>query len=181
MTDTPTQARQASDPVPENATEAKRRAPKSPDAKRKVTAGRGRKARKNKPAETQSDAVAAPSEPAGTFDLSSTELYLNRELTWLDFNKRVLHEAQDSRTPPLERLKFLAIVGSNLDEFLMKRIGGLKQQVGASVHKLTVDGRTPQQQIRECTEVIRELTAAMRVTFQDVRTELRKHLFDESS
>lgn len=174
MTDTPTQARQATDPQSESAIVAEAK-PKTPDATRKVTAGRGRKAGKNKPAETQSDAVAAPSEPAGTFDLSSTELYLNRELTWLDFNKRVLHEAQDSRTPPLERLKFLAIVGSNLDEFLMKRIGGLKQQVGASVHKLTVDGRTPQQQIRECTEVIRELAAAMRVTFQDLRAELRKH------
>jgi len=52
--------------------------------------------------------------------------YLNRELTWLLFNQRVLHEAEDSRTPLLERLKFLAIVSSNLDEFFMKRIGGLQ-------------------------------------------------------
>ncbi|NDG44045.1 MAG: hypothetical protein EBY36_04830, partial [Gammaproteobacteria bacterium] len=72
-------------------------------------------------------------------DLSESNLYLNRELTWLEFNKRVLNEAKDSRTPLLERLKFLAIVGSNLDEFFMKRIGGLKQQVGAGVETLTVD------------------------------------------
>ncbi len=72
-------------------------------------------------------------------------------------------------------MKFLAIVGSNLDEFQMKRIGGLKQQVGASVHKLTVDGRTPQQQIRECTEVIRGLTATMREVYLDLRAELRAH------
>ncbi|RMG34348.1 MAG: hypothetical protein D6720_09595, partial [Gammaproteobacteria bacterium] len=63
-------------------------------------------------------------------DLRDPSLYLNRELTWLAFNRRVLHEAEDERNPLLERLKFLAIVSSNLDEFFMKRIGGLKQQVG---------------------------------------------------
>jgi len=90
-------------------------------------------------------------------DLSESNLYLNRELTWLEFNKRVLNEAKDSRTPLLERLKFLAIVGSNLDEFFMKRIGGLKQQVGAGVETLTVDGRSPQQQIDECNAMVREI------------------------
>eukprot|EP00494_Astrolonche_serrata_P000123 UN00124 len=60
-------------------------------------------------------------------DLDAPELYLNRELTWLEFNFRVLHEAQDDKNPLLERLKFAAIVSSNLDEFFMKRIGGLKQ------------------------------------------------------
>jgi polyphosphate kinase len=91
------------------------------------------------------------------FDLSAPEWYLNRELTWLEFNRRVLHEGQDTRTPLLERIMFLAIVGSNLDEFFMKRIGGLKQQVGAGLRKLTVDGRTPGQQITECHEVVRDL------------------------
>nr|VFK32036.1 MAG: polyphosphate kinase [Candidatus Kentron sp. MB]VFK35116.1 MAG: polyphosphate kinase [Candidatus Kentron sp. MB]VFK76982.1 MAG: polyphosphate kinase [Candidatus Kentron sp. MB] len=84
------------------------------------------------------------------FDLDAPELYLNRELTWLDFNRRVLHEAEDERTPLLERVKFLAIVSSNLDEFFMKRIGGLKQQLAAGMQKPTVDGRTPAQQIAEC-------------------------------
>ena len=91
------------------------------------------------------------------FDLSSPEWYLNRELTWLEFNRRVLHEGQDKRTPLLERIMFLAIVGSNFDEFFMKRIGGLKQQVGAGVRKLTVDGRTPGEQIEQCCEVVRDL------------------------
>ena len=80
------------------------------------------------------------------FDLDDPQWYLNRELTWLEFNRRVLHEGQDPRTPLLERVKFLAIVSANLDEFFMKRIGGLKQQLGAGVSTLTVDGRTPQQQ-----------------------------------
>ena len=61
----------------------------------------------------------------------------------------MLYEGQDPRTPLLERVKFLAIVSSNLDEFFMKRIGGLKQQVGAGVPELNVDGRTPEQQIVE--------------------------------
>jgi len=100
---------------------------------------------------------ASPCKKVRQFDLTSPEWYLNRELTWLEFNRRVLHEGQDVRTPLLERIMFLAIVGSNLDEFFMKRIGGLKQQVGAGLRKLTVDGRTPGQQITECYEVVRDL------------------------
>jgi polyphosphate kinase len=74
---------------------------------------------------------------AESIDLNDPALYLNRELTWLAFNRRVLHEAEDARNPLLERLKFLAIVSGNLDEFFMKRIGGLKQQVGAGMSKKT--------------------------------------------
>jgi len=91
------------------------------------------------------------------FDLKSPEWYLNRELTWLEFNKRVLHEGQDKRNPLLARVFFLAVVGSNLDEFFMKRIGGLKQQVGASVRSLSVDGRLPQEQIDACHELVRDI------------------------
>ncbi len=99
------------------------------------------------------DETSTPDE----FDLSSPELYLNRELTWLAFNRRVLSEADDDRVPLLERVKFLAIVSNNLDEFFMKRIGGLKQQIGAGVSTLTVDGRSPQQQVRDCHTVIRDI------------------------
>lgn len=80
---------------------------------------------------------------------SDPEYYINRELSWLEFNHRVLHEACDPRTPLLERLKFLAIFSSNLDEFFMVRVAGLKQQVEATVNLLTPDGRTPQQQLND--------------------------------
>ncbi|OQX15486.1 MAG: polyphosphate kinase 1 [Desulfobulbaceae bacterium A2] len=105
--------------------------------------------------------------PAG-FDPSRAEWYLNRELTWLEFNRRVLHEGQDDRNPLLERLFFLAVLASNLDEFFMKRIGGLKQQVGAGVKKLTIDGRTPQQQIDACYTVVRDLLEQQQVLEQEL-------------
>ncbi len=104
------------------------------------------------------DAVAS-TETIEYADLDAPELYLNRELTWLEFNCRVLHEAQDESNPLLERLKFVGIVSSNLDEFFMKRIGGLKQQVGAGVLDYSVDGRLPAQQIEECYVKVRELEA----------------------
>ena len=112
--------------------------------------------------------------PAPDIDLDAPEYYLNRELTWLNFVKRVLHEAEDTRTPLLERVKFLAITSSILDEFFMKRIGGLKQQVAAGVHKLTVDGRSPMQQIEESHELIRPLN----IEQQSLWAELRQKLED---
>lgn len=110
--------------------------------------------------------------PASDIDLDAPEHYLNRELTWLTFVKRVLHEAEDSRTPLLERVKFLAITSSILDEFFMKRIGGLKQQVAAGVHKLTVDGRSPMQQIKESHQLIRPLNVEQQVLWVKLRKKL---------
>jgi len=108
-------------------------------------------------------------------NLRDPSLYLNRELTWLAFNRRVLSEAEDSRNPLLERLKFLAIVSANLDEFFMKRIGGLKQQLGAGVTMKTVDGRTPKEQITECYAVVREQEIAQHQVFLQLRIELGQH------
>ena len=110
----------------------------------------------------------------GDFDLHAPECYLNREMTWLNFNYRVLNEARDSRVPLLERVKFLAIVGSNLDEFFMKRIGGLKQQVGAGLSLLTVDGRTPRDQIEVCYRIVQDLEQLQHETCLEVRALLRK-------
>ncbi len=107
------------------------------------------------------------------YDLDDPALYLNRELTWLSFNQRVLSEAEDSRTPLMERLKFVAIVSANLDEFFMKRIGGLKQQVGAGIHKLTVDGRTPEQQLAVCYEAVRHMEQRKRQLFDHLIELLR--------
>lgn len=100
---------------------------------------------------------ASSQNESAAVDLHDPRWYLNRELTWLAFNRRVLHEAEDERTPLLERIKFLGIVSSNLDEFFMKRIGGLKQQVGAGVQELSVDGRSPEQQLRECGAEVRAI------------------------
>ncbi|HEU0029838.1 MAG TPA: polyphosphate kinase 1 [Kofleriaceae bacterium] len=106
-------------------------------------------------------------------DLGAPELYLNRELTYLNFCWRVLQEADDDRLPMLERLKFIAIVSSNIDEFFQKRIGGLKQQVGAQLHSLTPDGRTPQQQIADCLELITALEKKKVMLLDKVIAEMR--------
>src|SRR5882762_6458003 len=73
--------------------------------------------------------------------------YLNRELSWLAFNARVLHEAADPRVPLLERLKFLAIFGSNLDEFFMVRVAGLRRQIASGTLHHTADGLTAVDQL----------------------------------
>ncbi|MHB8381634.1 MAG: polyphosphate kinase 1 [Candidatus Binataceae bacterium] len=111
-------------------------------------------------------------------DLNAPELFLNRELTWLAFNQRVFEQAQDERNPLLERVKFLAITASNLDEFFMKRIGGLKQQVVAGLHELTVDGRTPHQQIAECLAQAREFDARQRALLPALLAKLREYNID---
>ncbi len=113
-------------------------------------------------------------QPAAAFDLRAPELYLNRELTWLKFNYRVLHEAADPRTPLLERVKFLAIAANNMDEFVMKRVGGIKQQIGAGLQKLTVDGRTPSQQLSEIRIVISEFLRQQRQVYLDLLACLRE-------
>ena len=119
-------------------------------------------------------ASAAKPEPRPEFDLDHPEWYLNRELTWLQFNKRVLHEARDERNPLLERVFFLAVVGSNIDEFFMKRIGGLKQQVGAGLTTPSVDGMLPRQQIDACYNMVAGLLAAMEETEKQLLALLEK-------
>ena len=113
-------------------------------------------------AEIRSVNGATPATVRIDADLKAPELFLNRELTWLAFNRRVFAEALDEANPLLERVKFLAITASNLDEFFMKRIGGLKQQAIAGMQELTDDGRTPQQQIAECLVEIRAFEAEQR-------------------
>lgn len=108
-------------------------------------------------------------------NLRSPKLFLNRELTWLTFNRRVLNEARDPRTPLLERVKFLAIADMTVDEFIMKRIGGLKQQVGAGLHRRTMDGRTPHQQIDECLAEIARIDVEKRAIYLELVNDLWRH------
>ena len=128
----------------------------------------------NKPPAKKAAAKGAKRKAPSAAALRGAKYYLNRELTWLNFNFRVLDEARNRDNPLLERLKFIAIVSSNLDEFFMKRIGGLKQQVGAGVHAKTVDGRTPEQQIDESIALIKELNAQKRAAFTEVVDDLAK-------
>ena len=96
--------------------------------------------------------------------LDDPSLYLNRELSWLDFNWRVFFQALDPRTPLLERVSFVAIAANNLDEFYRKRVGGLKRQVLAGVRALSPDGRSPGEQLdlilEACEEMQRRLASA---------------------
>lgn len=100
--------------------------------------------------------------------LNDPQYYFNRELSWLEFNNRVLHEATDPRTPLLERLKFLAIFSSNLDEFFMVRVAALKQQVAANVRKLTSDGRTPSEQLQEISKRLPSMVMEQHQHFEKV-------------
>ena len=101
-------------------------------------------------------------------DLNDPQYYINRELSWLEFNSRVLHEACDPRTLLLERLKFLAIFSANLDEFFMVRIAALKQQIEAKVSLLTPDGRTPQKQLDDIRATLSPLVAKQNEQFEEV-------------
>ncbi len=104
-----------------------------------------------------------------------TSLYLNRELSWLAFNARVLHEATDPRVPLLERLKFLAIFSSNLDEFFMVRVAGLRRQVASGVLHTTPDGLTAAEQLAAIRERVGSLLAERREAVDALLQELEPH------
>lgn len=91
------------------------------------------------------------------FDLQDPKLYLNRELSLLEFQRRVLEEARDAAWPLLERVKFLSILGSNMDEFFMVRVGGLKMQIQDGVVEFSPDGRTPAEQVAAIRKVSSDL------------------------
>jgi polyphosphate kinase len=113
-----------------------------------------------------------PAPPA----LDSTDLYANRELSWLDFNERVLELAEDERTPLLERAKFLAIYASNLDEFTMIRVAGLHDQVDAGIDARKADGLSPSETIVRLAERTRGLAARHSHQWQEaIRPGLAAH------
>jgi len=101
--------------------------------------------------------------------LSPAERYFNRELSWLSFNERVLAEARNTAYPLLERLRFLSISGSNLDEFTMIRVSGLAGQVRSGVGKVSIDGKTASQQLAEINVKVRELESAQQAALSELR------------
>src|SRR2546423_521397 len=103
------------------------------------------------PAQRQASAA-----PADEVNLDDRSLYFNRELSWTEFNTRVLELAEDSGAPLLERAKFAAIFSSNLDEFFMVRVAGLQDQVDAGVSTPGPDGRTPSETIDAVRERVAE-------------------------
>jgi polyphosphate kinase len=105
-------------------------------------------------------APAPVAAPAPSAPLDDPALYINRELSWLEFNRRVLEEACDPKVPLLERLKFLAIFGSNLDEFFMVRVGGLQQKVQAGIAIGSgADRMPPREQLDRISQTVRQLLA----------------------
>ncbi len=98
--------------------------------------------------------------------------FFNRELSWLAFNARVLEEAMNPAHPVLERLRFLSISGSNLDEFFMVRVAGLHGQVRESVNVITQDGLTPQQQLRLIDGEAKNLMAEQQRCWRELRPQI---------
>jgi polyphosphate kinase len=106
--------------------------------------------------------------PLPTHALDDPSLYVNRELSWLEFNRRVLEEAQDRQVPLLERLKFLAIFGSNLDEFFMVRVGGLQQKLQAGIERGSgADRMPPLEQLERIRQVVWQLLEAQYKCFRE--------------
>src|SRR5437867_1200776 len=108
-----------------------------------------------------------PASATTSTDLRRPDLYINRELSWIEFNQRVLKEAQDSRHPLLERVKFLSIFETNLDEFIMIRLAGLKDQVAAHVTQVSPDGLTAEQQLRAVRQCLAPLVQQVRLCWRD--------------
>jgi len=110
-----------------------------------------------------------------SIDLTSPDLYFNRELSWLKFNSRVLAQAKNKSLPPLERLKFIAIYGTNLDEFYMIRVAGLKALFKARVQETAIDKLTPAEQLKTIHKTIHKEHKVVESTFQTIMEDLKEH------
>ncbi|MBD2109355.1 polyphosphate kinase 1 [Nodosilinea sp. FACHB-13] len=109
-------------------------------------------------------------------NLSDPQYYISRELSWIEFNRRVLHEGLDERTPLLEALKFLAIFSNNLDEYFMVRVAALKQRIEAQVTRRSPDGRSPQEHLNDISATLRPIVEQQHRAFN---TDLRQQMADQ--
>src|SRR5207302_2457953 len=117
-----------------------------------------------------------PASAAGEEPGDGPSLYFNRELSWLDFNDRVLQLAEDRSVPLLERVKFCAIYTTNLDEFYMVRVAGLRDQIDAGVETPSPDGRTPSETIALIRERVLAQGGRLTACFEgELRGELAAH------
>lgn len=119
-----------------------------------------------------------PAESTDALPGTLEQRYVNRELSWLSFNRRVLAESENDRYPLLERLRFLSISGSNLDEFTMVRIAGLEGQVQRGIETTGIDGRSPRQQLEAIREQVLELEDRQQESLDKLRGLLAKQGID---
>ncbi|HIM93624.1 MAG TPA: RNA degradosome polyphosphate kinase [Campylobacterales bacterium] len=110
-----------------------------------------------------------------SIDLTSPDLYFNREFSWLKFNSRVLAQAKDITLPPLERLKFIAIYGTNLDEFYMIRVAGLKALFKARIQETAIDKITPTEQLETIHKTLHKEHKTLESSFKEIMKELKEY------